>query len=365
MKFIDTTEIYVRSGDGGDGLSSFHRARNKPKLGPDGGNGGNGGNVVLVAEAGLNTLSSMRYKQWYKAEPGGRGGPNTRTGKCGEDKEIRVPLGTVVVDVNTGMQLGELLNEGDRLLVAEGGKRGYGNVHFVRATHQAPSEFTKGKEGEECTLKLELKLLADVGLAGFPNAGKSTLLSRMSAAKPKIADYPFTTLVPNLGVVDLSSMGNYEDSFVIADVPGLIEGASEGKGLGHEFLKHLERTRIIVYVIDAFNVEEMPIVEAYKKLKEELTRYNAELASREALVFINKMDLAPEGFDLKELLAPLKELGLKVIVGSAVQGENIKTLKGELSNMLHSEEKKSLEEVKKAELQEMFKSFEVPNPPSE
>lgn len=327
MKFIDQTEIHVTAGNGGDGIASFRSARNKPKLGPDGGNGGNGGDVVLLAEPSLNTLSSLRYRQVYRGEHGGKGRANNKTGRCGKHKTIKVPRGTVVYDRDNGEFLGELVEPGQRLLVAKGGKRGYGNLNYVSPSNRAPHFFTHGQKGTNLTLRLELKLLADVGLAGFPNAGKSTLLSRLSAAKPKIADYPFTTLVPNLGVVELGEHG--EDAFVLADVPGLIEGASAGKGLGLEFLRHLERTKVIAFVIDAFDMLESSPLACLKKLREELKSYSQKMLAKESVIILNKMDLAP-AFSQEEMDRRLNEIeraGYPVLKVSAVSGQGLEELK--------------------------------------
>ncbi len=348
MKFVDSIEIHVKAGDGGPGMSSFRSARNRPKLGPDGGNGGLGGDVVLVARTGLNTLSSLRYHQWYRAEDGTKGGTNNKTGQCGSHWEIPVPVGTVVYDAESGNTLGELLTEGETLLAAKGGKRGYGNYHFLTATHQAPQEALAGEPGEVKTLRLELKLLADVGLAGFPNAGKSTLLSCISAARPKIADYPFTTMAPNLGVVDLRELGRYDESYVVADIPGLIEGASEGRGLGHEFLRHLERTRIILYVLDGFCIEGRDALDAYQTLRSELAHYQPELAKRRSLILVNKIDLAPDDQALAELKRRLEATGLEVIFASAATNTGLSALKTKLFDILNEDAKiVDLEQEKK------------------
>lgn len=338
MKFIDKSQILVRAGDGGNGISSFRRARNLPKLGPDGGNGGHGGDVYIIGEANLNTLSSLRYKQIYKAEAGVRGGSNCKTGACGDHLYIPVPIGTVAIkssylEPSKGYEevepeqteeiLGEILEPGQKIQVAKGGKRGYGNYSFLSATHQAPHEWTAGEAGEKCTISLELKLLADIGLAGFPNAGKSTLLSRISSAKPKIGAYPFTTLSPMLGLVHLKD--SYDQSFVVADIPGLIEGASQGKGLGHEFLKHIERTRAIAYVIDPFDYQTEGPWESFVALKKELESYEPTLAKRKSMVVLNKADLTPEGLE-EDILAPFKENGVEAHVISGVSGQGIDSL---------------------------------------
>ncbi len=308
MKFIDTTEIFVASGKGGSGLVSFKTARNMPRLGPDGGDGGHGGDIVFTAAPQLNTLSSVRYKCRFVAENGVRGGTSGKTGRCGEDLEVGVPLGTEVYDSKTGRLLCEILVPGQREVVAEGGRRGFGNLRFVSSTHQAPEDYVAGQSGREFDIRLELKLLADVGLAGLPNAGKSTLLSVLSAARPKIADYPFTTLDPQLGVVELKERGEYNlQSFVMADIPGLIEGASEGKGLGHEFLRHLERTKIIAYIVDAFPIDGVEPLDTLSLLQSELTAYDKKLAAHKSVVVLNKCDLAAGEEGGVERLARLKK----------------------------------------------------------
>ncbi len=328
MKFIDSIEIRVKAGRGGDGIVSFLRSKGKPKLGPDGGDGGTGGDVLMVGTRGLNTLSSLRYRAIYSAQDGGKGGSNRCRGKCGEDLLIPVPVGTVVFDELTGDKIGELLHDGEELLVASGGRHGLGNVHWVKSTHQAPEEFRPGGPGEERDLKLELKLLADVGLAGFPNAGKSTLLSRVSAARPKIADYPFTTLVPNLGVVELASDDYQQRAFVMADVPGLIEGASEGRGLGLQFLKHLERTSVIAYMIDVSDEERSPTA-ALKILQEELSSFGPELATKRSLVILTKCELV-EPETLQKARSEIGTLGHETLAISAITGQGLGELKDRL-----------------------------------
>lgn len=336
MKFIDQTEIHVTAGNGGDGISSFRRARNRPKLGPDGGNGGNGGDVYLVCAKGLNTLSSLRYRQKYSAEHGGKGQSNEKTGRCGVRKLIEVPLGTVVRNRETGESLGELLHAGQSLLVAKGGKRGYGNLHFTSPTNRAPYHFTHGQKGEALSLSLELKLLADVGLAGFPNAGKSTLLSKITAARPKIADYPFTTLSPQLGVVELGDDAATMDSFVLADIPGLIEGAKHGKGLGHDFLRHLERTKIVVFVLEALDVTGRSPADSLEVLRKELEGYSSTFSMKKFLVVVNKVDLIDESEE-KVWAEQVQELGkgaVPVLQISALTGNGLKELKYKIAATL-------------------------------
>ena len=348
MKFIDQTQIFVKAGSGGPGIVSFAAAFGAPKLGPDGGNGGNGGSVFLVGTSGLNTLGTLRYKQTYKAEHGGKGGTNGRTGANGEDKLIPVPLGSVVFNHETGDKIAEILKDGEQVRIAQGGWRGFGNASFVSSTHQRPHESTPGKPGEELSIRIELKLLADVGLAGFPNAGKSTLLSRMSSAKPKIAGYPFTTLTPNLGVVDVSD--GYDDrSFVIADVPGLIEGAAEGKGLGHAFLKHLERTKVVLHVIDGCDYMEVEPIDALQKLRKELERYSEKLASKRILVAINKIDLLENPEDYDKLAEPIIAAGYETLAISAIKDEGLWPLKKRLYEILAEEKTDEDEEVAIAE----------------
>ncbi len=331
MKFVDSTEIFVSAGDGGSGMVSFKTARNMPKLGCDGGDGGNGGNVVLVGNRQLNTLSGLRYKRQYGAEDGQRGGTSNKTGGNGEDLVISVPLGTQIFDPATGEVVWEVLGHQQQIVIVKGGERGLGNQRFLTSTHQAPVEFTEGAKGESAHYRLELKLIADIGLAGFPNAGKSTLLSVMSAAKPKIADYPFTTLVPNLGVVELKDRSIYSgEAFVMADVPGLIEGAAEGKGLGHAFLRHLERTQMIAYLVTAVNDEEIAPVDAFQTLRQELTRYSPELAAKPACVILTKTDLIDaenREQNIVTLSAPLVAQGLEVLAISSVENSGLDHLK--------------------------------------
>ncbi len=330
MKFVDETEVFIRSGDGGPGLVSFASAFGKPKLGPDGGDGGNGGNVYLVGNPQLNTLSGLRYKQRFVAEHGARGGSNGKTGRNGSDVIVPVPLGTAAFDAETGELVAEILNANEPVLIAKGGRRGWGNMRFVRPTHQAPEEHGPGLPGVAMNLRLELKLIADIGFAGLPNAGKSTLLSRISAARPKIADYPFTTLVPNLGVVDVDDC-EWGESFVAADIPGLIEGASEGRGLGHQFLRHLERTKAVAYVLDGAAFDGMDPLTAYDVLRKELTAYSELLATKPSVAVITKLDAVTDEFDRVELEEQLRSLGLECIFISAVTGNGLEHLKRQLA----------------------------------
>ena len=290
MKFVDEARINVQAGDGGNGCASFRREKYIPFGGPNGGDGGDGGSVYLRADSGLNTLSDFRYKRSFQAERGQNGMGRDMTGRKGEDLEIPVPVGTVVRDADTGELIGDLTHEGQRLKVAQGGQHGIGNTHFKSSTNRAPRQFTHGTPGDQRTLELELKLLADVGLLGLPNAGKSTLISRVSQARPKIADYPFTTLHPNLGVVSVGPL----DSFVMADIPGLIEGAAEGAGLGLRFLKHLQRTRLLLHIVDIapLDAEHDPVDDA-KTVLAELEKFNPELAAMPRWLVCNKSDLLP------------------------------------------------------------------------
>lgn len=284
MNFVDTAWIEVKAGDGGAGHISFRREKYVPKGGPDGGNGGNGGSVYVEADQQLGTLLDFRYTRVYKAKAGARGGQSNCTGKSGDDVVIRVPAGTVVRDRETGEQLADLALHGQRVLVAKGGRGGRGNSEFVTSVNQAPRMADLGTPGEECTLEFELKLLADVGLVGFPNAGKSTLISVISAARPKIADYPFTTLVPNLGMVRVG-VGR---SFSVADIPGLIEGAHEGKGLGHQFLRHVERTAVLVFLLECTSED---LAADLAVLKREIKKFNPQMAKKPSIIVLSKLDL--------------------------------------------------------------------------
>lgn len=348
MKFIDQTEIDVRSGDGGDGLVSFRAAKYQPKAGLDGGDGGFGGNVVLVGNAQLNSLSSLYYRRMYQAEHGGRGGTNNCTGATGEDLLIPVPVGTIAYDRETGRMVAEILEEGQKVIIAVGGIRGLGNFRFLTSSHQAAEESTAGTPGTEVKLQLELKLIADIGFAGFPNAGKSTLLSVISSATPKIADYPFTTMTPHLGVVEVPGSDSWENaSFVAADIPGLIEGASEGKGLGHEFLRHLERNKVIAFILDSFPFDDMPPYNAYKVLEHELLNYSEKMHKKKRVIILSKADLAPEGFDWSKLEKPFHDLGLETLRISSVVGTGIPAMKRRMFEIITEEKHKiDIEDVK-------------------
>lgn len=291
MKFIDEAKISVLAGKGGDGSASFRREKYIPKGGPDGGDGGRGGSVFAVADRNLNTLVEFRYARIFKAQKGENGRGAQCYGKAGEDLVIRVPVGTVFTDIDSEEVVADLAADGQRVCLAHGGKGGLGNVHFKSSTNRAPRQHTLGEPGEERELALELKVLADVGLLGMPNAGKSTFIRAVSAARPKVADYPFTTLAPNLGVVRVDN----ERSFVIADIPGLIEGAAEGAGLGHQFLRHLQRTRLLLHLVDVspYGGSGDPIDDA-RKIVAELAKYSDELVEKERWLVLNKIDQLPE-----------------------------------------------------------------------
>ncbi|HEY7840919.1 MAG TPA: GTPase ObgE [Gammaproteobacteria bacterium] len=291
MKFVDEATIRVVAGKGGDGCLSFRREKFVPRGGPDGGNGGVGGSVYLVVDEGLNTLADFRHARLFKAACGNPGEGRQKSGRAGSDLSVRVPLGTLVYDVETGELMGDLTERGQRLLVAQGGRYGLGNTHFKSSTNRAPRRITKGEEGESRELRLELQVLADVGLLGLPNAGKSTLIRQVSAARPKVADYPFTTLHPHLGVVRIG----VDQSFVIADIPGLIEGASEGAGLGVHFLKHLSRTRLLLHLVDMGNAADPAEIKAQiRAIEKELKNYDPALGRRERWLVLNKADLLPD-----------------------------------------------------------------------
>ncbi|GAB4234178.1 MAG: GTPase ObgE [Stanieria sp.] len=300
MQFIDLAEIEVIAGKGGDGIVAFRREKYVPAGGPAGGNGGKGGSVILLAAENLQTLLDFRYARQFKAEDGKRGGPNNRTGAQGSDRIIEVPCGTMIYDADTEELLGDLVNAGDTLCVAEGGKGGLGNKYFLSNRNRAPEHALPGLPGEERRLRLELKLIAEVGIIGLPNAGKSTLISALSSARPKIADYPFTTLIPNLGVVKKPT----GDGTVFADIPGLIGGASEGIGLGHDFLRHIERTRLLLHLIDA--TAEEPISN-YQTIQAELIAYGRGLAQRPQIIAFNKID-AVEPEILADVIAQIKQV---------------------------------------------------------
>lgn len=290
MQFVDEASIIVEAGRGGNGCLSFRREKYVPKGGPDGGDGGHGGSVYLIGDDALNTLIDFKYQRFYKAQAGQGGMGRQMSGKAGDELHVKVPVGTTVIDEDTLEVVADITEAGQVVLVAAGGRRGLGNIHFKSSTNRAPRRTTPGTDGERRHLRLEMKVMADVGLLGMPNAGKSTLIRSVSAAKPKVADYPFTTLVPNLGVVKLG----LHEHFVMADVPGLIEGASDGAGLGLRFLKHLTRTRLLFHVLDVAPFDESDPVEAAKAIAEELGQFSPTLAERTRWLVLNKVDLLPE-----------------------------------------------------------------------
>ena len=294
--FLDEATIDIRSGKGGNGVASFRREKHVPRGGPDGGDGGDGGDVILIADKQVGTLLPFRFKRKYAADNGGDGEGNSRFGKNGKSIKVAVPIGTVVKDAETGELLADLTFKGARYVAARGGKGGRGNLHFVNSVRQAPTFAEKGEPAESRKLLLELKLMADVGLVGLPNAGKSTLISSVSAAKPKIADYPFTTLEPNLGIAAVG-----DTSFTIADLPGLIEGAAEGKGLGHRFLKHAERTRIVCHVVEAAPFDESNPIENYRTISKEVEAFSEDLRGKPVIIALSKIDLIDD--DTRDNLA--------------------------------------------------------------
>ncbi|HWV19294.1 MAG TPA: GTPase ObgE [Rhodocyclaceae bacterium] len=325
MKFFDEAKIEVVAGDGGNGVATFRREKFIPFGGPDGGDGGRGGSVFAVADRNINTLIDYRYTRHFRAQRGQNGRGSDCYGKGGDDLELRVPVGTVIADANTGVIIADLASDGQRELIARGGKGGLGNLHFKSSTNRAPRQCTPGEEGEHKELKLELKVLADVGLLGLPNAGKSTFIRAVSAAKPKVADYPFTTLHPNLGVVRVDD----NRSFVIADIPGLIEGAAEGAGLGHRFLKHLQRTGLLLHLVDMapFDENADPIRDAHA-IVEELRKYDESLYNKPRWLVLNKIDLVPEDERAERIAALVKGYGAvdKYFVIAGISGDGCKPL---------------------------------------
>jgi GTP-binding protein len=350
---IDEVKINVISGSGGDGLIHFHREKFVPRGGPAGGDGGRGGDVVLVANPRISTLGHFQHKTHFRAQPGGRGGTNNKTGASADDLVIEVPTGTLVRDADSGALLGDLVKPGDRLIVARGGRGGRGNARFKSASHQAPRVAEKGEPGEERWLKLELKLIADVGIVGVPNAGKSTLLSVISNARPKIADYPFTTLEPNLGVV------NYDDrDLVAADIPGLIEGAHMGVGLGHAFLRHVQRTRLLVHLLNGQS--EAPLAD-YNQINVELALFDEKLGEKPQIVVFNKMDLPEARARWPQVEADLKARGITPLAISAAAHDNVQALVQEIFRVFDTlpDELPVVEETPVYELPEDEFAFEI------
>lgn len=330
VKFIDEAKIYVKSGAGGRGCISFRREKYVPHGGPNGGDGGNGGDVVIITNENMSSLLDHRYKQHYKAKRGEHGKGKDMHGKNGDTLYIPVPVGTIVRDFETGEVLGDLTQKDEALLVAKGGRGGKGNARFATSTNQAPKIAEPGGEAQERTLLLELKLLADVGIIGFPNAGKSTLISRISAARPKIADYPFTTLVPNLGVV---SYGDGK-TFVIADIPGIIEGAYEGAGLGIQFLRHVERTKILIHLLDLSPATGRDPIDDYETLNRELAAYSPELSKKPQIVAPNKIDITESREKLKEVKKYFDKMRITIYPVSSATGEGLKELVHETAKRL-------------------------------
>ena len=320
--FIDRVKIRIKAGGGGDGVTAFRREKFVPRGGPSGGDGGKGGDIWMESDEGYNTLLHLRYNPEHKADRGRHGEGSNRHGKDGEDVVVKVPIGTQVFDAETEELLFDFTETGQRFLAAKGGKGGWGNQHFATPTRRAPRFHYTGRPGEELELQLELKLIADVGLVGFPNAGKSTLISVISAAKPKIADYPFTTLEPNLGVVDL---GEFK-TFVVADIPGLIEGASEGAGLGDRFLRHVERTKLILHLVDVSSLSGRNPVEDYEIINRELANYDKNLATRPQIVVATKIDALDEPERLESLRKKAKKDGKPFLAISAVTNQGTKEL---------------------------------------
>jgi len=333
MKFIDETKIYVKAGDGGRGCVSFRREKFVPHGGPDGGNGGRGGDVIIRAESSHRTLLDLKYKQHHVAKHGGHGEGSNRTGKNSPDVEIIVPIGTLVKDADTGLLLADLAVEGQSCIVAKGGAGGRGNAWFATSTNQAPRHAQGGIKGEERWINLELKLLADVGIIGLPNVGKSTFISKVSAVRPKIADYPFTTLVPHLGVV---KYGN-QATFVIADIPGLIKGAHGGMGMGTRFLRHIERTSVLLHILDISNESYSNAWQDYETVNRELILFNPALMEKPQVVAINKIDLPITRERIKKEIDIFERNGIKILAFSAITGEGIDTVINEITKTLHME----------------------------
>ncbi len=332
MRFVDEAKIHVKAGDGGNGCISFRRERFIPRGGPNGGNGGKGGDVILQADAQLTTLLDLTYPKQLRAQRGNHGKGKDQTGKSGEDLIIRIPVGTLVRDDQTEEVLQDLLFDDQQYIVAEGGRGGRGNARFATPTLRAPRHAEKGKKGQERTLRLELKLLADVGLIGYPNVGKSTLLSRISSARPKIADYPFTTLVPHLGVVSRED----HRPFVVADIPGLIGGASKGAGLGLTFLRHVERTRLLIHLLDISEEPSRDAVKDFHALNHELKAYHRSLQEKTQLLALNKIDLPLVEERARDIENQFEEMGLRLYLISGQTGEGVEELMEGVSRALES-----------------------------
>jgi len=332
--FIDMANIRIKAGNGGNGVVAWRREKYEPAGGPFGGDGGNGGSIILKADEGIRTLMDFRYKRSYSGQNGEDGRSKKQFGKAGEDIILKVPVGTLIKDEKTGGVIVDFKEKGQSFVIAKGGRGGRGNAKFATATRQAPNFAESGTKGQEREIVLELKLIADVGLIGFPNVGKSTILSTLSAAKPKIANYHFTTLKPNLGVVRVAD----EKSFVIADIPGLIEGAHEGIGLGHDFLRHIERTRVLVHVLDISGSEDRDPLEDFHKINEELTEYNLKLGDKPQIIAANKMDIPGATEELERVKKELEPMGYKIYPVSAATLEGIDILKYGIWDLLSNTE---------------------------
>ena len=339
--FVDYAKIVIKSGDGGDGAATFRREKYVAAGGPDGGDGGKGGDVYFAVDPNSNTLIDFRYTKKFKAENGQNGSGSHKFGKSGQDCIIKVPLGTIVRDAETNKVIMDLSEEGQKELILKGGRGGKGNSHFATSTRQAPRFAIDGEKGKEKEIILELKLLADVGLVGFPNVGKSTILSRVTKATPKIADYHFTTIDPNLGVVKTK----YGDSFVLADIPGIIEGASEGIGLGTQFLRHVERTRLLLHVIDIAGTEGRNPVEDFYTINEELKKYSEKLANRKQIIVANKIDSMQDDNNIREIQKLAKEKNIEVFKISAVTGEGLEELFNHVAEILKTLPKEDIVDV--------------------
>ena len=343
--FIDKAKIFVKAGNGGNGAVSFRREKYVPAGGPDGGDGGRGASVIFEVDNDLRTLMDFKYQRKYVATPGGDGSKKRQAGKNGEDLVLKVPAGTIIRDEASGKIIADLKHEGDRAVVARGGRGGKGNQHFANAVRQAPNFAKSGTDGEERWVILELKMIADVGLLGFPNVGKSTFLSVVTAAKPKIANYHFTTLTPNLGVVKTK----YGDSFVLADIPGLIEGAAEGVGLGHDFLRHVERTKVLIHIVDISGLEGRNALEDFDAINDELKLYNEKLSTRPQVVVANKIDILEDESVYEEFKTTLEDRGYKVFKMSAATREGIDDVIAYVSQVL-----KDAEEIELVSEEELY-----------
>ena len=343
--FIDKAKIFVKAGNGGNGAVSFRREKYVPAGGPDGGDGGRGASVIFEVDNDLRTLMDFKYQRKYVATPGGDGSKKRQAGKNGEDLVLKVPAGTIIRDEATGKIIADLKEEGERAVVARGGRGGKGNQHFANAVRQAPNFAKSGTDGEERWVILELKMIADVGLLGFPNVGKSTFLSVVTAAKPKIANYHFTTLTPNLGVVKTK----YGDSFVLADIPGLIEGAAEGIGLGHDFLRHVERTKVLIHIVDISGLEGRNALEDFDAINDELKLYNEKLSTRPQVVVANKIDILEDESVYEEFKTTLEDRGYKVFKMSAATREGIDDVIAYVSQVL-----KDAEEIELVSEEELY-----------